>query len=135
VTRAGALAAEWSVASLAASRRRFIGWLPRPFRYRAALRVAAATMRAVSRESRCARRVRGTSAEVRLTGSVFCAVRAPQLTPLCGFYAALVVRTLALFDIRATARLERCRATGAPACVLLVDLSGTEAEAPPAIAA
>jgi hypothetical protein len=135
VGRAGVLAAEWAVASLPGARRRFIAWLPRPFRVRAALRVAAATARAVHRDSRCVRRVRRKSAELRLTGSVFCATRSPQASPLCGFYAALAVRTLALFDIQASARLERCRAVEGASCLLLLDLSGTEAAESPAIAA
>jgi hypothetical protein len=136
VARAGDLAADWAVASIPASRRRLIGWLPRPMRLRAALRVAAAIARTVNPETRCVRRVRrrGT-AELHVSGSVFCAARSPQTAPLCGFYAALVVRTLQRFDLQAVARLDRCRAVEGTACVVLLTIDGTAAAIPPAVAA
>jgi hypothetical protein len=135
VGRAGVLAADWSVTSLSGTRRRMIGWLPRPLRIRAALRVAAAIARAVDHETRCVRRVRRGSAEVRLTGSAFCAARSRQDAPLCGFYAAMLVRTLQRFDLSASAQVERCCAVDGPACVVVLQLDGGDAASSPAIAA
>jgi hypothetical protein len=135
VARAGDLAAEWAIASLASSRRRFISWLPRPMRLRAALRLAAEITRSVHADTRCVPRVRRGLVEVRLSGSVFCAARSPQAAPLCGFYAALIAHTLQRFDLPAVGRPEQCRAVEGAACVLLFRLDGTEAAIPPADAA
>ena len=135
VARAGELASNWAVESLPAARRRLIAWLPRPMRLRAALRVAAAIARGLGHDSRCVSRVRRGGVEVQLSGSVFCAARSPQAAPLCGFYAALVVRTLEQFDLPAVARLERCRAVEGSACVLVLTLDRTGAASPPAVAA
>jgi hypothetical protein len=135
VARAGALAAEWAVAAVPASRRRVIGWLPRSMRLRAALRVAATVARAVHPRTRCVGRVRQSLVEVHLSGSVFCTARLPQAAPLCGFYAALIVRTLEQFGLAAVPRIERCRAVEGTACVLLLTLEGTKPAISPAAAA
>jgi hypothetical protein len=136
VARAGTLAADWWVASLPASRRRLIGWLPRSLRVRAALRVAGEIARAINTESEVSRRVRKSSVEWRLTSSVFCSVRSAQAFPLCGFYVALLVQTLGHFGLAASGRTERCKAVDGPACVLALDIreAGTAAS-PPAMAA
>jgi hypothetical protein len=135
VARAGVLAADWWVESLPATHRRFVRWLPRPLRLRAALKVAGEIARAVNSESQVSRRVRGTSATVKLTASVFCSVRASQPSPLCGFYVALVVATLKHFGIAAVGHSTQCRAVEGPTCVLTFDVSATDATASPALAA
>ncbi len=70
--RAGELAALWTVASLSPSKRRWIGWLPRTWRARAALRVAAGIIRALQSSSRASTRVRRNSARVEVVSSLFC---------------------------------------------------------------
>ena len=135
VARAGTLAADWWVESLPATRRRFIGWLPRPLRIRAALKVAAEVARSVNSESQVSRRVRGASATVRLTSSVFCSVRESQPLPLCGFYVALVVQTLRHFGIAAAGRSEQCKAVDGTSCVLALDVLATDVATSRAMAA
>src|SRR5687768_6715846 len=136
VARAGQLSAEWWVESLPASRRRFIGWLPRALKVRAALRVAAELARAINSSSEVSRRVRGPSVEWRLTSSVFCAVRSTQTAPLCGFYVALVVRALALFGLEASGRTDGCKAIEGPACIVALQLTAAgKGTSSPAIAA
>jgi len=135
VARAGALASDWWVASLPASRRRLINWLPRGLRVRAALRVAGEIARSIISESQVSRRVRKSSVEWRLTSSVFCSVRSAQVEPLCGFYVALVVQTLAHFGLSAAGRSERCKAVDGSTCVLAIEVREAGAASSPAIAA
>jgi hypothetical protein len=129
------LAADWSIATLPATRRRVIGWLPRPLRIRAALRVAAEIAESVNSESRVSRRVRGAVATVGVTSSVFCNVRASQPLPLCGFYVALLVQTLRHFGVHAVAHTSQCKAMDGNTCVVAIDLSATDLVSPPAMAA
>jgi hypothetical protein len=135
MARAGTLAADWSLESLRPWRRRFVAALPRGLRARAALRLAAEMARSVSRLSRVSTRLRGKRARLEVKASVFCSVRDAHATPLCGFYAALAVRSLAHFGIPASAHVEQCRAMRGPACVLALDLGARESAPIPAIAA
>ena len=67
--------------------------------------------------------------EVRLIGSVFCDARAPQATPLCGFYAAAVARLMELFALPADAQVVECRASGVRrGCMLAVSLERPTAD-------
>jgi Tfp pilus assembly protein PilF len=128
MTRAGALAAEWCVTTMPALKRRTIAALPRSLRARFALRTAAAIMAEIYSASRATTRVRKGVARVEVRDSLFCHVREPQTLPLCGFYTAIVTRTLALLDVGVTGavRVERCRAVDADgrACTMTVALSG-----------
>jgi hypothetical protein len=133
--RAGQLAAIWSVASLPPMRRRSIGWLPRRWRARAALRVAADIARDVHSLTRVRTKVRRNRARVELRSSLFCAVRAAQPTPLCAFHVAVAVETLRQFGIMASGRVERCHAVGGPSCLVALDITGAVARPDPAIAA
>lgn len=133
--RAGQLAATWTVASLAPVRRRTIAWLPRGLRARAALRLAAGIVRQISSTSRASTRVRGQHARVEVTASLFCSVRDAQAAPLCGFYMAVAVETLHLFDLGAVARIERCRAVQGATCLVAIDLANAESATDPALAA
>ena len=136
MSRAGALAAEWTVASLAPMRRRAIEWLPRRLRARAALRVTAGIARATSTATRISTRVSRSAARVEFKGSLFCSVRDAQSRPLCDFYLAAAVETLRCLGIAAEGRIERCHAVNPQAtCLVVLELAGS-AEAPrPAIAA
>jgi hypothetical protein len=121
--RAGRLAAEWSLMNVTGGRRRLIASLPRWFRVRAALRLAREIALSISSGARVAVKVRGTSARVEFGSSVFCTVRGVQPAPLCGFYRALVLRTLEEFALPAGAAVTECRAMGAPLCLVSLDLS------------
>ena len=121
VARAGALAADWSIASLSPVRRRLIAALPRPFRARAALGVVRGIARDVCSVTRTSARVSRGTAAVSVRESVFCFTREPQDRPLCGFYAALGAETLRQFGLPAEGRAELCKASGAPACRLVID--------------
>jgi hypothetical protein len=117
-TRAGEYAADWTVASMGRLRRRLLLALPSPLRARGALRIARRLVRNTYPGSRALVRIRRGVAQVDLRGSLFCEVREQTVLPLCGFYAAVLRRTLEAFDVGAVATVERCRATGARACVL-----------------
>jgi hypothetical protein len=135
MARAGTLAAEWSIASFPAVRRRAIAWLPRALRTRAAVAVAAGIVRTASSATRTSTRCSRTSATIELRASLFCAVREAQATPLCGFYLAAVVETLRRFDIGAGGRIERCHAIDGASCVIVLTLAGAAVVSDPAMAA
>lgn len=126
VERAGELAAEWALMSLPSLRRRMVGWLPGRFRLRSALRIASTITNTVDSRSRLVVRLRGGTAQVEVTSSVFCAVRGVQASPLCGFYRALARTTLAHLGLQSTAQVDRCRAMGAGACVIDLKLDMTQ---------
>lgn len=135
VTRAGRLAAEWTVSSMSPLERRLIGMLPRRWRARAALRVVARIVRDVCSLSRASARVRKTSARLAVTGSLFCTVREPQPLPLCEFYVAAATEILAVFHLPARARVDTCLAVDGALCVIALDLAGSDVAADPAAAA
>lgn len=123
-TRAGELAAEWTVASLPAFERRMIRLLPSPLRARAALGVGRQLVNATYPGSRALVRFRRRTASVDLRGSLFCEVREASVAPLCGFYASALARVLEIFDFHADARVSECRAAGGrTGCVMLVDVT------------
>jgi hypothetical protein len=133
--RAGELAAVWTIASLPSSRRRAIGWLPRTWRARAALRIAAGIIRALQSSSRASTKVRRNAARVEVASSLFCVVREAQTTPLCSFYVAVAVESLRQFGIAAIGRTERCRAVGGSTCLVVIELQGAVTAPDPALAA
>jgi hypothetical protein len=135
VARAGRLAADWTVQSLAPMRRRAIGWLPRAMRTRAAIRVATEIVSSISSASHASARVRRAAARIDVQASLFCAVRGAAAAPLCGFYVAMIVETLRQFGIGAAGRVVHCHAIGGGPCVLTIDLAGAASAADPAMAA
>jgi hypothetical protein len=122
MARAGQLAADWTIDSLPAMRRRVINALPRWLRARAALRVAAAIVRDVLSTSRASARIRRSHVELRVTESLFCTVREPHPVPLCAFYSAAASRTLERFGLSSRDRIDRCRAVAGGACIIQFDL-------------
>jgi hypothetical protein len=120
-TRAGELAAAWSIMSLSPGRVRTIRWLPRFWRTRAALRVAAGIMHDVDGARRTTS-VRRRTARLEMTDALFCAVRTKSVTPLCGFYVAIAVETLRQFGVTAVGRSDRCRAVEGTTCLVVLDL-------------
>jgi hypothetical protein len=135
MTRAGELAAAWSLAGRPALHIRIASSMPLGVRTRLALRAARQIAQAVLASSEPSARVRRGHATLRLKTSVFCLSREKQSRPLCDFYAALAVATLASFQVKATATIESCRAMAGPACVIALDIVGAGRSAEPAIAA
>jgi hypothetical protein len=122
--QAGRLAAIWTIDAMSPLQRRAIAVLPRVLRARVALRIAAGIVRHVCSASRASTRLRGAAAELNVRGSLFCAVRGQQSAPLCGFYAAAGVETLAIFGMPARARVESCHAVDGGTCCIALDFSG-----------
>lgn len=123
MTTAGRLAAEWTLASMSPFRRRVLAALPRPLRTRAALRVAAGIVRDVSSASGAKVRIHRQSARLIVSTSLFCDVRDPQPSPLCGFYLGVAEEAMARVNLPAKGRVERCRAVGADACEIALERS------------
>jgi hypothetical protein len=121
VARAGTLSAEWGLSARPALGTQTLRRLPGIFRLRGALRVADAIARSARPQSPLVRRTSGLLARVQVTDSLFCASRGPHAAPLCGFYRALISRTLELCGVTAHARVESCRAVDGSACVVIVD--------------
>jgi hypothetical protein len=124
VSRAGTLAASWTVASLPPLQRRLGASLPQLFRAKFALRVMRRIVRDVLASSSASTRLKRGTATVRIQASLFCKVREPQQRPLCDFYSALAVETLRCFDVVARGRLDSCRATSEGPCVLTLTIVG-----------
>jgi hypothetical protein len=128
MAHAGACAAEWTFAQMAPMRRTLLRSLPTALRTRLALRLARQLVRESFQTARATTRLRRSSATVELRGSVFCGVREPSDAPLCGFYAAAIVRLLALALVDAEARIGECRGAGQHGCRLTVAILGAQAE-------
>jgi len=127
VSRAGRLAAEWTIASLPSVRRRSISWLPTRLRAWAALRVAAGIVRDVSTTTKTSVKVRRRAAKVSITSSLFCSVREAQQLPLCGFYAAVATESLARLGVPARGRVEQCRAVQGGTCTIVIEIGASSA--------
>ena len=135
MARAGELAAAWSLADWSALQRRIATAMPLAVRSRLALRATRRIARNVFALSEPSAHVRRGRATLQVKASVFCTARERQTRPLCDFYAALAVATLAAFEITATAKIESCRAMAGPACVVSLDIVGAVRAEEPAIAA
>jgi hypothetical protein len=135
MTRAGSLAAEWTVLSMSAMSRRFMVALPRALRARAAMRVARGLIRGVHTLSSARTRVRRDRVRIDVRGSLFCSARERQARPLCGFYAAAALETLSRFGLPAQAHIDECRAMAAGTCVITIRFSDARVEDDPALAA
>ena len=135
-TQAGRLAAAWTIAAMPPLQRRAITLAAAaPGARVSALRVGAGIVRQVCSASRASTRLRRTEALLDVRDSVFCAVRAPQTLPLCGFYATAAAETLALFGMPAHAHVETCHAVQGGSCRIALDLSGAGIAADSAMAA
>lgn len=135
VGRAGTLAAEWTVLSMPTVARRIQSSLPRPFRARAAMRVAGTVIRDVLSTTTVKTRVRRDRVRLDVRSSLFCAVRERQALPLCGFYAAVAVETLKRFNLASQARIDECRAVTGGSCVVTLKLVDAGQAIDPALAA
>ncbi len=118
VRRTGELAADWTIELLPWTQRKWGQMLPAGLRVRAAMRAARDVSRAAYPGSKIGHRLHGGAGHVEVRGSVFCQVREAVKSPLCGFYAGLIVRLLAAYGIHAEVTHERCRAMGGQICEL-----------------
>ena len=121
--RAGEYAAEWTVQSMAPLRRAMIKAAPAWLRARLLLRLARRLVRTSYTGSRVVSRVRRGTARMDVRASIFCTVRDPVDSPLCGFYAAAFTRLMTMFNLKATAAVVACRGTGESSCVVMIPLS------------
>jgi bacteriochlorophyll 4-vinyl reductase len=121
-TRAGEYAAEWTVASMPAPRRRLLQALPAWARSRVLLGMARRLVHNSYRGSRAIVRLRNGTAKIDVRASIFCSVREPVAHPLCGFYAAAFTRMLALFNVPTKTNVVACRGTGEPTCLISVSI-------------
>jgi len=126
MARAGAFAGEWALDGLPGSRRRLIPALPGPLRRRAAMGAVALVVRATYSGCRVRTRVRGTDGVLEIRSSVFCNIRDRADHPLCRFYAATATAVLGGLGVAARARVDACRATGAPNCRIALRLDAPE---------
>ncbi len=116
--RAGEYAADWTVQSLPPARRALIKAAPAWLRSRMILRLATQLVRDSYRGNRAITRLKRGAGHVEVRASVFCTVRERVPHPLCGFYAAALMRLMTLFSLPAQADVVTCRATGEPTCVI-----------------
>jgi hypothetical protein len=116
--RAGDLAAQWTFASLPWTRRQWLAILPARMRARAALRMARIVSRAAYPGIRTRFSLQRGHGRLDVRGSIFCQVREPVGSPLCGFYAGLVTRLLAEHGIESDVTLVDCLASGSATCHL-----------------
>lgn len=118
--RAGEYAAEWTVQSMSPVQRGMIKGAPLWLRKRMLLRLARQLVRETYQGSRAIARLRRGTGKIDVRASVFCSVREPARTPLCGFYVAAFTRLMTMFDVAAQIEVVACRGTGEPSCVLKV---------------
>jgi len=123
-SRAGEYAAEWTVASMPPVQRALIRAAPSWMRARLALGLARRLVRSSYQGSRAISRLRRGTARIDVRASIFCTVREPVPSPLCGYYAAAFTRLMDMFNMRANAEVVACRGTGEQTCVLRVALNG-----------
>ena len=124
--RAGRYAADWSVDSMPAFRRRLIMSLPRWWRARVVLRMAARTIRQGYEPTKTRARVRRREARLEVKDSLFCRVREPQPAPQCDFHAALAVQLLSRFNLPAASRVEACLGMQSAQCVIVMEMGIAE---------
>jgi hypothetical protein len=128
--KAGAYAAEWTVASQSPLARRLPPVLPFPLRVRAALREGRRLVSQTYGGSRAIVRLHRGAGAVDLRGSLFCVVRARAPQPLCGYYGAAFTRVLELYGVDGSARVKQCRAAGDSRCLLSVEVRGPRRDPP-----
>jgi bacteriochlorophyll 4-vinyl reductase len=120
--RAGEYSAEWTFADVPAYERTLVRAMPDAIRLRLVSRIARRMVRQTYGGSRALVRWRQRRGAVDIRGSIFCEVRETTEQPLCEFYASAIKRLMYLFNIHAEVGTDRCRATGAPHCVMVVEV-------------
>jgi len=127
MSRAGRFAADWTRDAMPSMRRRWLLAIPRWWRGRAVLRLAAHAIKDCCPSSRAVVRVRHGQARIEIRQSLFCLVRESQRAPQCDFHAAMIAGMVSAFNLSADTKIEGCLAMGSGACVITVDLTGKPA--------
>jgi len=123
MARAGAFAADWTREAMPALRRRTLLLLPRWWRTRAVLRLAARVIGDGYPPSKVLVRVKKGRARIEIRQSLFCRAREAQPAPQCDFHASLIAGLLASFNLSVSCRVEQCAGCGDAACVVVCDLT------------
>jgi bacteriochlorophyll 4-vinyl reductase len=118
--RAGEYCADWTFAEVPAYERTLVRALPDGIRLRLVSRIARRMVQQTYGGSRARVRWRKGSGSVDIRGSIFCEVRDTVEQPLCEFYASALRRLMYLFSIEVEVGTDRCRATGAGQCLMIV---------------
>jgi bacteriochlorophyll 4-vinyl reductase len=121
-TRAGAYAAEWTIAELSPFRRRMISRASAFLRRALALRIARRLVHRSYTGSRARVRLRRGVGQVDIKSSIFCGVRDRTSHPLCYFYAAAFATIFRQLDVAASAAVTACQAEGSASCRVEVRL-------------
>jgi hypothetical protein len=121
--RAGRYAADWVVDDLSTVRHAVCRALPRRLRARAALAIGRRLVHETYTGSRAVVRIHAGGATVDIRSSIFCGVREPVATPLCGFYKAAFAQVLARFELPAALEITSCRGTGHGNCFVAIALT------------
>ncbi|RPI55285.1 MAG: hypothetical protein EHM55_08350 [Acidobacteria bacterium] len=119
-TSAGHHAAVRSFRQLPPMKRAYLSVLPRPLRAQKVVRLAVGILPALYPESRVDMTRRGATVFINIDGSPFCDARGPDGPPSCGFYTGAISTFLRLFNLRASVKVSRCRASGSKSCLLMV---------------
>jgi len=127
--RAGEYSAEWTFADVPAYERTLLRALPDSIRLRLVSRIARRMVRQTYGGSRALVRWRNGRGSVDIRGSIFCEVRDAVEQPLCEFYASAIQRLMYLFNLPVEVGTDRCRATGAAQCVMIVQVQPAAVEA------
>jgi bacteriochlorophyll 4-vinyl reductase len=125
---AGTYTADWGYAELSALQRAVVRSLPLAVRTRAALYLSRRLVSRTFRGSRASTRVRQGSGTIDIRASIFCAVRETAGWPMCIYYCAAVERFLRRFDLDAVVDVTQCKASGGPACTMMVRIRGHRVE-------
>jgi len=120
VSRAGALAAEWTVAGWSPARRSLFRRTPEWLRARLLLRHVRDLMQTSLAATEVTGRWRRGAGEVSLVRSVFCDVRDPMPGPMCGYYASVVESLMNRCGLDVEVSISECRAYRGKACTLAI---------------
>jgi hypothetical protein len=120
VELAGTYAGTWMVQEMASTRKSLLLKAPLWLRARLVMRQARRLVQATQPDARMSSRVSGMTARITVHGSVFCGVREPVASPLCGFYVAAFTALMTSFQLPVEVRVAACRGTGEAACLFEV---------------
>jgi hypothetical protein len=120
--RAGQYAAEWIFDGLSPFQRSVIRSLPLTLRARVALGLTKRVIRRSFLGSRATSKLRKGQGTITTRNSIFCSVREPFARPLCGYYAAALVRSLTLVSVKGNVVVQSCQGVGASSCVIALSV-------------
>ncbi len=120
--RAGQYAAQWTFDNLSSFQRSAIRALPVALRARVAMQLTKRVMRRSYSGSNATSTFRKGQGRITMGSSVFCTVREPWARPLCGYYAAVLERSLTLVAVNGNVTIQSCQGAGAASCVIALSV-------------